>query len=44
MIQITEDRYYHWLREAKAKGSHEYTNVHYTLLGRIVEAVTGKSS
>lgn len=41
--EITEDRYYHWLREAQATGSHEYTNVHFTLAGRVVEAVTGKS-
>ena len=41
--EISEARYYHWLREAEAKGTHKYTNVHYTLAGRVVEAVTGKS-
>ncbi len=41
--EITEDRYYHWLSQAKPKGSFEYTNVHYTLLGRIAEAVSGKT-
>ncbi len=41
--QITEQRYYTWLKEATASGTHDYSNVHYTLLGRIVEAVTGQS-
>ena len=41
--EITEDRYYHWLRKSKPSGSFDYTNVHYTLLGRVAEAVTGQS-
>ena len=41
--EITEDRYYRWLREAEVRGSPEYTNVHFTLLGRVIESVTGKS-
>ncbi len=41
--EITEDRYYYWLRKAKPTGRFEYTNVHYTLLGRIVEAVSGQT-
>ncbi len=41
--QITEERYYHWLKEVKPTGSHEYTNVHYTLAGRVIESVTGES-
>jgi len=41
--EITEDRFYHWLKEAKAKGEFEYTNLHFTIAGRIVEAVSGKS-
>jgi len=41
--EITEDRYYYWLKKAKPKGAFEYTNVHYTLLGRVIEAVTGES-
>lgn len=40
---ITEDRFYRWLKEAKAKGSFDYTNLHYTLAGRVIEAVSGKS-
>lgn len=39
--EITEDRYYHFLKEAKVKGSFDYSNVHYTLLGRVIEAVSG---
>ncbi len=41
--EITEDRYYWWLAKLKPSGSVEYSNVHFTLLGRIIEAVTGKS-
>lgn len=38
---ITEDRYYKFLRAETPKGSFEYTNVHYTLAGRIVHEVSG---
>ena len=41
--QITEDRYYYWLREVEPTRRVEYTNVHYTLAGRVIEAVTGMS-
>lgn len=41
--EITEDRYYRLLSHAKPSGSTEYTNVHFTLAGRIVEAISGKS-
>ena len=41
--EITEDRYYRWLRGVTPTGTHAYTNVHYTLLGRVVEAVTSQS-
>jgi CubicO group peptidase (beta-lactamase class C family) len=40
--EITEDRFYYWLRQAGIKGSFQYSNVHYTLAGRLIEAVTGK--
>jgi len=40
--EITEERFYHWLKSAKAKGDFAYSNLHYTLAGRIIEAVTGK--
>lgn len=41
--QITEDRYYHFLAEGEVAGTQVYTNVNYTLAGRVLEAVTGKS-
>ncbi len=40
--EITEDRYYHFLSEAKLLGRVDYTNVHFTLAGRVAEAVTGR--
>jgi len=40
--EITEDRYYRWLKTLKPKGTLAYSNVHYTLLGRVVEAASGK--
>lgn len=40
--EITEDRYYHFLAEATPTGRTGYSNVHFTLAGRIVEAVGGK--
>lgn len=41
--EITEDRYYRWLAKLKPQGSVGYSNVHFTLLGRVVESVSGKS-
>lgn len=41
--EITEDRYYHWLAKVKPQESTTYSNINYTLLGRVVEAVSGKS-
>ncbi len=41
--QITEDRYYRWLGRVTPSGSVQYSNVHFTLLGRVIEAVTGES-
>ncbi len=40
--EITEDRYYHFLSEVEPSGQVEYTNVHFTLAGRVVEAVSGR--
>ncbi len=40
--QMTEDRYWRMMKNAKAKGSFQYTNLHYTILGRVVEKVTGQ--
>lgn len=41
--EITDDRYYQLLARATPGGQMQYSNVHYTLLGRIVEAVSGLS-
>ncbi len=41
--EITDQRYYRWLREVNTGDEPKYTNVHYTLLGRVVDAVTGES-
>jgi CubicO group peptidase (beta-lactamase class C family) len=40
--EITEDRYYHFLAEATPSGETAYTNVHFTLAGRVVEAVSSE--
>ncbi|MBL8516001.1 MAG: beta-lactamase family protein [Betaproteobacteria bacterium] len=40
--EIDDDRYYQWLAKAQVAGRVSYSNVHYTLLGRVLEAVTGK--
>ena len=41
--QITDGDYYRMLRDVEASRSVDYSNVHYTLLGRVIGAVTGKS-
>jgi len=41
--QITDDLYYRELAKANIKGSWGYSNIHFTLLGRVIEAVTGQS-
>lgn len=41
--EITEDRYYRLLSQAKPTGETEYSNVHFTLAGRVIEAAAGKS-
>ncbi len=41
--EITEDRYYRWLATVQPSGETAYSNVHFTLLGRVVEAVSGMS-
>lgn len=40
--EITEDRYYHFLEKVEAAGGVSYSNLHFTLAGRIIEAVSGK--
>jgi CubicO group peptidase (beta-lactamase class C family) len=39
--EITEDRYYHWLSRATSDGETRYSNVHFTIAGRVIESVTG---
>lgn len=42
--EITEDRYYHFLQsKAEVRGSPSYSNIHFTLAGRVIEAASGKS-
>jgi len=40
---MTEDVYYRLLRQVKPVGEFRYSNLHYTLAGRVILAVTGKS-
>jgi CubicO group peptidase (beta-lactamase class C family) len=40
--EINDDRYYRWLATFKPKWETGYSNIHYTLLGRVVEAASGK--
>ncbi|MFT5048853.1 MAG: CubicO group peptidase (beta-lactamase class C family) [Chlamydiales bacterium] len=40
--QITEDRFYYWLEQVEPLGAVNYTNVHFTLAGRVLESITGK--
>ncbi len=40
---INDARYFHWLAREAPAGAIRYTNVHYTLLGRVIERVTGES-
>lgn len=39
--QMTEERYYRLLTRVEAVGELDYQNLHYTLLGRVIEAVSG---
>jgi CubicO group peptidase (beta-lactamase class C family) len=38
---MTDERYWRMMRSAKARGSFAYSNLHYTILGRLVQRVTG---
>ncbi len=40
---INDDRYYKWLATVRPLNKYSYSNLHYTLAGRIIEAVTGQS-
>ncbi len=39
---ITDELYFRWLSRETPAGEIVYTNIHYTLLGRVIERVTGK--
>lgn len=39
--QMTDERFYRLLTRVRAVGELDYQNLHYTLLGRVLEAVTG---
>lgn len=41
--EITEERYYHFLAEVEPLGKVTYSNLHFTLAGRVVEAVSGQN-
>ena len=41
--QMDDERYYRLLARVEARKSFGYSNLHYTLLGRVIEAVTGVS-
>lgn len=40
--EITEERYFRHLRRSRPSGRTDYGNVHFTLAGRIIEAVSGE--
>lgn len=40
--EITDDRYYRFLKTAEIEKSVSYSNVHFTLAGRVIEAASGK--
>lgn len=40
---ITDDIYYRELKLGEIEGSFSYTNVHFTILGRVIESVTGET-
>jgi CubicO group peptidase (beta-lactamase class C family) len=41
--EMTEDRYYRLLGQVQPGRHFRYSNLHYTLVGRVIEAVTGQS-
>lgn len=41
--QITDDLFYRELASADIAGTWEYSNLHFTLLGRVIESVTGEN-
>lgn len=41
--EVTEDRYYHFLERVESSARVAYSNLHFTLAGRVIEAVSGES-
>jgi CubicO group peptidase (beta-lactamase class C family) len=41
--EMDDDKFYRLLKTVHAKGHFSYSNLHYTLLGRVIESVTGES-
>ncbi len=41
--EMDDDKFYRLLTTVHAKGQFSYSNLHYTLLGRVIESVTGES-
>ena len=39
--EMNDARYWRMMKDAKATGRFQYTNLHYTILGRVIEKVTG---
>lgn len=40
---ITDDRFYRLLADVEPKGTFAYSNLHYTLAGRVIKSVSGQS-
>lgn len=40
--QITDEKFFELLETASVNGSFAYTNLHFTILGRVIESVSGK--
>jgi CubicO group peptidase (beta-lactamase class C family) len=40
--EMNDARYWRMMKDARATGSFRYTNLHYTILGRVIEAVSGQ--
>lgn len=40
--QMDDDKFYRLLKQVKPRGKFRYSNLHYTLLGRVIESVTGE--
>ena len=41
--RMTEERFYRLLKNVRAVGELDYANLHYTLLGRVIDSVSGHS-